>query len=538
MLLSIIRAALRLLSLARHLVRIALGWFERQGAYLLWIYTAFTLLLSALTVLLAFFAPQGSQNLYRWLRICLWMFVPGYRLDFRPLSVSQFWMIGLAPFFVVACFIIAFIMGRRGIVEIVVWERDQDRQRAYIHRQQIAMLSWLRVGAEYENEGLQYLRDRRKRDGDGSHFSHSSTTPTKILWHAGFSSMFYVPLSKFLGIPEIIPEKNVVNGSVVTEEIPVNLDKQTETREAMQQVQPECALFLLGTVRIRLSGLEAVNVHIKIFRQLELLAYLATKASDRQVTASTIATDIYSRRYPTKNSHQWLDRLQKDTVKLRETFQTAFHDAGIPAFDPISVGRGPGSIYQLADVFKVVDIARLEAVAKRVSRIKQERTGSIDKLRVVYDKLFETPFQGFLEELVRASEVGPWASHYADKYRDMNLQLIWDTAECETLYGEKLNGEEQQEAFRRAAQLYHKYAIATLPDVSELEEDELEEVEVSPLSERALQQSITILGRIGDTLTVDRIHGEYIEKVKRKAPSWVEDAQTKKIWQEAKSEKV
>jgi hypothetical protein len=167
--------------------------------------------------------------------------------------------------------------------------------------------------------------------------------------------------------------------------------------------------------------------------------------------------------------------------------------------------------------FFLADVPLLETTSRQLARAKLQASEDEQALRETYEAALQLSGEGFLEHLERVNYDGSWAKRYAKSYRAMRHQLLWDAAEYEQAQGEIAGGEARRDCFRRSAQLYREYAFATIPGTA---------------SERALQQSITIAGKIEEKSLADRTYCEYVEALKRRFPRREIDPSITQVWKE------
>ncbi|HLZ57920.1 MAG TPA: hypothetical protein VKR06_13360 [Ktedonosporobacter sp.] len=135
----------------------------------LWLFWGFFVILPQL------FVQPILLGWYRLLRLCVWSFVPVYRLDTAPLTLQDTLMLVLAPVFVLAFPVAAFYIARDAIAQKVEWTRHPGRQAEYTMQHHMAEMRLLRMRAERENELRGYWRTRKKKDLLQGSFNQSAS---------------------------------------------------------------------------------------------------------------------------------------------------------------------------------------------------------------------------------------------------------------------------------------------------------------------------------------------------------------------------
>lgn len=290
------------------------------------------------------------------------------------------------------------------------------------------------------------------------------------------------------------------------------------------------AFFLFGAIRVFLTkGSEKIEVRIRSTRQRELLAYLAMRTKEhKEITWQIIATEMYERRIP-DNLKKQRQALDNDVKQIRNLLELASQGQGLSYVDPIVAEKGENALWQLNPVYEAIDIIKFESTAEKMKKIRQGPFIDSQQVREDYATALESYGKGFATQQRQKQDIGKWANRYYGQYLAMYRELILNIASFEYAFGETVSGKEQEDCFRQAAQFYQQYAWATMPNP----DDVLERAGQAQQRERTIQSCLEILSRIGDEESGDRIYSKYRDVMEQKSPDWIEDPQTKKLWENA-----
>jgi len=494
-------------------------WIWKQYAYLCEIVTALFVMLCELMLFTnAFQSPHALTRWYEWFCTFVWAMAPAYHLPAQSLPPALFWEMFIFPLGLVILPWIASALIRNARLEMTAWKYAPEQRLAYSIQRDRTLLSHLYVIAQFENTPRNYWGQRKAVEEGTPLFSPLAQAP--ISKYAGPFSFAYVTLSNYLSLSPWAPESNVVEGSLATPALVPATERQAAPHSLPEPSVAVCVeIFLFGPVRVRLVGADGQEMIIEKPRLAELLAYLAMQTRGQTIRAETIVTYLYYKEESEeKDIRQLYYLLNNDIGELRDLFKGLFQQVGLPYRDPFPTqGRGKQARRSLSESYAITDVTRLETAARQLVEAKQQDSTDVQALREAYEKALQSYGDGFLEPLRREAYAGSWTDQYHEDYQVMYHQLLWDAAEYEQAQGENTTTEAPQDCFRRSVQLYRDYAVATMPGLA---------------SERGLQHSMTIAGKMGEKQLADRMYCEYIETLKRSFHRKLIDPNTTKVWEE------
>lgn len=512
----------------------------------LWLSIGLFLLLNELTLLSStFLTPRATLFWYQLIRLQAWhwsgvsnhfLLTCGYMLILLLYNIAQSW--------------ISYYCLKTSVGELLAWKRIPHFYQQYAHESAQLQLAILRALARFENERRRFLHvGRHPKGGSGAHDPCTAFAEQSAIEPIGPFSWLYLWLSNYLFPPSspvearpqgmeetMIQDQRVVEGSVVQPENGHTADEsakvagEASTQELLaipsakpEAAQPYVCLSFLNDLTVQVEGRKGTRLQIKAQRQQELLAYLAIQAREKTVHWGDIVRDVYKWRYPKEKKEQLHEKLLKDTSYLRQFFEVALHQAGLPCINPIVVtGKGQHATWCLADAYKVKDLTALEEISLQAREAtKKEKSIDLEQFRRAYEQVVESYTESFLALLLKKKEVGKWANTFYHRYRNLYRQLLSDAADFEYTACQREQQEDRLGCLRRVARLYERYAFFCISTEG-----------YSHTGEGALQRGIETYHLAGEDWTARNMYNRYIDRMKQRSPGWTPSRQTQKMLEE------